>query len=90
MKHRIIAAVALCAILSSSAVLQVDAATVWPKQKPVVSWVDRAIAWFSQALPPLSALWEKSGSRPTPPSGDPSGTTLDGGGCLDPHGGACN
>jgi hypothetical protein len=84
MKRRMVAAVALSAVLCFS--LETQAGTSPGSRKPAAGLLDRAIAWISKAVHPLSVLLEKEGSQPNP------GPTMDGGGCLDPLGGirACS
>jgi hypothetical protein len=79
MKRRMVAALALSAVLCFS--LETSAGTSTGSKKPAAGLLDRAIAWISQVVHPLSILLEKKGSQPAPVP------TLDGGGCLDPSGG---
>lgn len=89
MKRRVVRTIVASAVLSLSLASYAGAADARSTARIEAGWLDEVVGWFSKIV-----LGDKDGRtevKPVAPGGT-GGASLDGGGCLDPHGGTmpCN
>jgi hypothetical protein len=87
MNSRKVAAIVVSAALSLSLTPYAGAAAARTTPAATAGWLERAVEWIAKTVQPISGLWEEERSVPATPSGKGQ-VDMDGGGCLDPHGGS--